>query len=70
MKSNSGKPYVKPSNIPTFTLMKGDVKIEVYETSTLTEIFQSMNGHTQRLTMAPNEYTNFHNRLLQAGFVV
>lgn len=70
MKSNSGKPYTKPTGKPTFTFIKDNVTIEVYETPTLVELYQQMNGQTQRLTMIPNDYTNFHNRLLLGNFVL
>lgn len=69
-KGNSGKPYIKPSGNPTFKLDKEGVLIEVFETRSLVEIFQTMNGHEQRMTMKPSEFDNFYSRLLSSGFVL
>lgn len=70
MKSHSGKPYTKPSSTPTFKLSKEGVAIEVFETRSLVEIYQFMNGHEQRMTMSPGDFDNFYSRLLSNGFVL
>lgn len=69
-KGNSGKPYTKPSITPALKMIKDNVIIEVFETYSLVEIYQRMNGHEQRMTMTPSDFDNFYNRLLQSGFVI
>lgn len=69
MKSNSGKPYVKPLGKPTFVFQKDDVLVEAFETFNNVEIYQTNNGHQQRMVMKPSDFDNFYSRLLSSGFV-
>ena len=67
----SGKPYTKPSGKPTFKFVnKVGIVIEAFETMSNVEIFQSANGHEQRMVMKPSDFDNFYNRLLSNGFAL
>lgn len=68
-KSSSGVPYVKPAGKPTYKFSKNGIIIEVfYNAFKVVEIYQTSNGHTQRMTMNHNDYENFENRLKSNGF--
>jgi hypothetical protein len=70
-KSTSGKPYIKPSGRPTFAFNLNGTVIEAFENMTGVEVFQkSADGHEQRVLMTPSNFTNFHNMLTSAGFVL
>lgn len=68
-KSSSGIPYVKPVGIPNYSFSKEGTIVNVYYArSRPVEVYQTTNGHTQRVTMSHNDYENFENRLKSNGF--
>ena len=68
-KSSSGCPYVRPSGPPDYTFIKDNTTIEVfYKYGRPVEIFQTMDGHTQRSTLNYSDYENFENRIKKYGF--
>lgn len=68
-KSSSGIPYVFPAGKPTYSFVKDAINIKVYYNSSRNvEVFQTMNNHTQRMSLSHNDYENFENRLKLNGF--
>ena len=68
-KSSSGIPYVFPAGKPTYNFVKDAVNIKVYyNSSRAVEVYQTSNGHTQRLSLSHNDYENFENRIKSNGF--
>mgnify|MGYP006280346223 CR=1 FL=1 len=68
-KSSSGIPYIKPFGKPSYSFSKEGTVVDVYYASSKpVEVYQTMNGHTQRVTMSRNDYENFENRLKSNGF--
>jgi len=68
-KSSSGIPYVFPAGKPSYVYEKDAINIKVYYNAFKNvEVFQTCNGHTQRMPMSHNDYENFENRLKSNGF--
>lgn len=71
MTKKYGKAYTKPMGRPTFKFLNQATStvVEAFETYNNVEVFQTRDGHEQRVVMPSSQFDNFYNVLLSNGFM-